>query len=58
MELDESHTYFAEIKQINVSPEIQRLDFIDLRKIDPIIYAQSHYFSVGEHRGEIGDFSK
>ncbi|MDR0396489.1 MAG: flavin reductase [Oscillospiraceae bacterium] len=58
VELGGAHTYFAAIKQINVAPEIQSLDFIDLRIINPVIYAHYHYFSVGEHLGEIGDYSK
>jgi flavin reductase (DIM6/NTAB) family NADH-FMN oxidoreductase RutF len=56
--LGETHTYFAAIKQINVSPEVQTLEFLDLCKINPVIYAHYHYFSVGDHLGEIGDFSK
>lgn len=56
--LGESRTYFAEFAKVNVRPDIQKLDFIDLREIDPIIYAHYHYFNVGEHLGEIGDYSK
>ncbi len=46
--LGESHTYFAEFENVNVHPDIQRLDFIDLRKINPVIYSPNNYFTVGE----------
>lgn len=58
VEFNDSHTYFAEFVNVNVAPEIDKLDFIDLRKIDPVIYSPMNYFSVGEHLGEIGDFLK
>jgi len=56
--LGESHTYFAEFEKVNVHPDIQKLDFIDLREIKPVIYSPNNYFTVGEHIGEIGDYSK
>lgn len=56
--LGESHTYFAEFENVNVHPDIQKLDFIDLRKINPVIYSPNNYFTVGEHIGKIGDYSK
>lgn len=58
VEFNDSHTYFAEFKSINVAQGINSLDYIDLRKINPVIYSPMHYFTVGEHLGEIGDFSK
>jgi flavin reductase (DIM6/NTAB) family NADH-FMN oxidoreductase RutF len=58
VQIGETHTYFAEIAEINVAPEIQKLDFIDLREINPVIYAHFNYFSIGGHLGKIGDFSK
>lgn len=50
-------TYFAAFRQVNVRQDIQALDFIDLRKVDPVIYAPWHYFTVGRHLGQIGDFA-
>ncbi len=51
-------TFFAAYEQINVKKEIQQLDFLDLREIDPVIYSDGHYFTVGDHIGQIGDYSK
>lgn len=53
-----THTYFAEIKAINASDDVKGLDFFDLRKINPVIYSPANYFTVGDHLGKIGDFSK
>ena len=57
VEIGSTHTYFAEIKKINVSPDVAKLEFYDLREINPIVFSDSHYFTVGEHLGEIGDYS-
>jgi len=51
-------TFFAALRQVNIGQDVRGLDFVDLRKIDPVIYSPFHYFSVGEHLGEIGDYSK
>jgi len=56
--LGESRTYFAEFERVNVRPDIQNLDFIDLREINPVIYSPNNYFTVGAHISEIGDYSK
>ena len=50
-------TFFAAYQQVNVREDVQKLDFIDLTKVLPTIYADGHYFTVGEHIGEIGDYS-
>jgi flavin reductase (DIM6/NTAB) family NADH-FMN oxidoreductase RutF len=50
-------TYFAAFKRVNVLGDIQALDFIDLRAINPVVYSPDHYFTVGEHLGKIGDYS-
>jgi flavin reductase (DIM6/NTAB) family NADH-FMN oxidoreductase RutF len=55
--IGECDTHFAAYSQVNVREDIQKLDFLDLRAIDPVIYS-GHYFTVGEHIGEIGDYSK
>ncbi len=51
-------TYFAAIKSVNVRGDVQALDFIDLRAINPVVYSPDHYFTVGEHLGKIGDYSE
>lgn len=58
VKLGETATYFAQIKNINMSEEIKALEFFDLRVINPLIYSPMNYFTVGEHLGRIGDFSK
>ena len=58
VEIGTTHTYFAEIRKINVRKDIASLDFYDLREINPVIYSPNNYFTVGDHIGEIGDFSK
>lgn len=58
VELGATHTYFAEIKKINASQEIQQLDFLDLRVINPVVYSPMNYFTIGQHLGKIGDYSQ
>lgn len=58
VQIGNSHTYFAEIKNINASEEVQNMDFFDLRKINPVVYSPMNYFTIGEHLGKIGDFSE
>lgn len=50
-------TFFAAFRHVNVREDIQKLDFVDLRAINPVIYSPDHYFTVGEHLGKIGDYS-
>lgn len=54
----ETHTYFGEIETVNMTDELRDMEFFDLRRINPVIYSPNHYFTVGEHLGKIGDFSK
>ena len=54
--MGETTTYFAEIKNINVDDETLKLDFVDLRVINPIVYSPGNYFTIGEHLGKMGDF--
>lgn len=54
----ETMTYFGEIAHVNISEEIKAMKFFDLREISPIIYSPDNYFTVGEHLGKIGDFTK
>lgn len=53
-----SSTHFAAFKHVNVREDIKKLDFIDLRNINPVIYSPENYFTVGDHLGKIGDYSK
>ncbi|MGI6188277.1 MAG: flavin reductase family protein [Caldicoprobacteraceae bacterium] len=56
VQVGETTTYFAEIKNINVDDETLKLDFVDLRVINPIVYSPGNYFTIGEHLGKMGDF--
>lgn len=51
-------THFAAFKYVNVRDDIQKLDFYDLREINPVIYSPENYFTVGEHIGKIGDYAE
>lgn len=50
-------TFFAKFKQVNVQEDVQMLDFIDLQKIQPVVYSPDHYFSIGDPLGRIGDYA-
>lgn len=58
VQIGDTTSYFAEIKNINVSGDILKLGFIDLREINPVLYSPMNYFTVGEHLGKIGEFSE
>ena len=51
-------TFFAAFKQVNVREDIQKLNFVDLQVINPVVYSPNNYFTIGNHIGEIGDYSK
>ncbi|MFG6357157.1 MAG: flavin reductase [Acetatifactor sp.] len=51
----ESDTFFCEIKNVQISEDINISDGIDLTDFDPVVYS-GHYHSLGEHLGKIGDF--
>jgi flavin reductase (DIM6/NTAB) family NADH-FMN oxidoreductase RutF len=51
-------THFAAFKRVNVREDVQALDFIDLTRINPVVYSPDHYFTIGEHIGKIGDYAK
>jgi len=57
VQVGDTTTYFAEIKNINVDDEVLKLDFIDLRQINPVVYSPSNYFLIGRHLGKIGDYA-
>lgn len=50
-------TFFAAFRQVNVREDVQQLEFLDLRAINPVVYASGQYFTVGEHIGAIGDYA-
>jgi flavin reductase (DIM6/NTAB) family NADH-FMN oxidoreductase RutF len=52
-----TRTYFARIDAVNMSKEIGDMEFFDLRAIQPVVYSPDHYFTIGEHLGQIGDFA-
>lgn len=58
VEFGESVTFFAQIRHINVDAELMNLNWFDLRVINPVVYSPNNYFTIGEHLGKIGDFSK
>jgi len=51
-------THFAAFRHVNVREDVQSLAFLDLRKIDPVVYASGRYFTIGEYIGAIGDYAK
>lgn len=57
-EIGKTTTYFGEIAHVKMSDEIRNMEFFDLRRINPVLYSPNHYFAVGEHLGQIGDFSR
>ncbi len=51
----ESDTFFCEIKNVQISEDIDITDGIDLTCFDPVVYS-GHYHSLGDHLGKIGDY--
>ena len=58
VEFGESVTFFAQIRHINIAAELMNLNWFDLKVINPVVYSPGNYFTIGEHLGKIGDFSK
>lgn len=56
--IGETITHFGEIAHVNMSDEIKSMSFYDLRRINPVVYSSDDYFTIGDHLGKIGDFSK
>lgn len=50
-----SDTFFCDIKNVQISEELDVSDGINLAQFDPVVYS-GHYHSIGEHLGKIGDF--
>ena len=42
---------------MNTRDDLAALPFIDLRAIDPVVYAPGHYYRVTEHLGTVGEFA-
>lgn len=51
-------TYFGAIRSVNTRDDLAALPFIDLRAIDPVVYAPGHYYRVTEHLGAVGEFAE
>lgn len=58
VEVGESHTFFAEVRNAWMDEALRGMDLnrIDLKRLDPVLWAASNYFSVGERIGIVGDF--
>lgn len=58
VELEGAHLFLAEIKNIQIDEAYENMDMelIDLCRINPVIYAPYHYFSVGKKIGETGQW--
>ena len=52
--------FLAEIKNIQIDKTYENMNMkkIDLRQIQPVIYAPYNYFSIGEKLGEMGEWTK
>lgn len=60
VEMPESHTFICEIKNIQIDDSLSdmNLEMIDLRRLDPILYAGYNYFNIGQRLGACGEFYK
>lgn len=51
----DSDTFFCDVKNVQISSDLDITDGIDLTKFDPVIYS-GHYHSIGKYLGKVGDF--
>lgn len=60
IELDGSHIFIAEIRNIQIDETYRDMDMqlIDLTEIHPTLYAPYQYFSVGKKLGELGQWQE
>lgn len=60
VELDGAHLFLSEIKNIQIDEAYADMNkkLIDLRKINPVIYAPYQYFSIGKKLGEAGEWKE
>jgi flavin reductase (DIM6/NTAB) family NADH-FMN oxidoreductase RutF len=58
IEMSETHTYLCEIKNILINSDLadMNLEMIDLRRLDPVIYAGYNYFNIGKRLGACAEF--
>lgn len=58
IELDGSHLFLAEIKNIQIDQQFEMMDLenIDLLQLNPAIYAPYGYFSIGDKLGSMGEW--
>lgn len=60
IELEDSHIFISKIKNIQISEQFKDMDMqlIDLRQLDPVLYAPYNYFRVTEKLGNCGEWEK
>ena len=60
IELDGSHLFLAEIKNIQIDEDFRDMDMkkIDLTRIKPAVYGPYQYFSIGQKIGEMGQWKE
>lgn len=58
IELDGSHLFLADIKNIQIDKNFEGIDLemIDLKMLNPAIYAPYNYFSIGDRIGGCGEW--
>lgn len=58
IELDGSHLFLADIKNIQIDKRFEGMDLkmIDLKLLNPAIYAPYNYFSIGDRIGGCGEW--
>ena len=58
VELDGSHLFLADIKNIQIDTRFEGMDLkmIDLKALNPVVYAPYNYFSIGNRIGGCGEW--
>lgn len=59
VELEDSHIFISEIMNIQIDEQFAKMDFnmLDLKKINPVLYAPTNYFSIGDKLGNCQEWS-
>jgi flavin reductase (DIM6/NTAB) family NADH-FMN oxidoreductase RutF len=60
IELDGSHIFISKVENIQIDSDLEGMDRekIDLRKLDPAIYAPYNYYRLGEKLGDCGEWAQ
>jgi len=55
-----SHIFVSKIENIQIDSDLEGMDRekIDLRKLDPAIYAPYNYYRLGEKLGDCGEWAQ